>query len=77
MCLCNHQLAPKARWKLVAGNLCLCAGIVVQRFARGFQAQRSGWIDFAQGFLFGMAIVFFYWVARQSHLDCVKSETDS
>ncbi len=77
MCLRKRQLTPKSRWMLFLANLCLCSGIVVQRFARGFPAQWSGWIDFAQGFLFGMAIIFFYWVARRSRRHCANSEADS
>jgi hypothetical protein len=62
---------------LIVANFCLCAGIVVQYFAHSLHARHSGWIDFAQGFLYGMAIVFFYWVARQNRRRCANSGRES
>jgi len=62
---------------LILGNLCLCASIALPRFTRNFRSENLGWIDFVHGFLLGMALILFFWVARTSRRDRASGEAKS
>jgi len=56
----------KARIFLAIGNVCLFTGVALNLFSHDYAAHHSGWLDFARGFLLGLAITFMFFAARLS-----------
>jgi hypothetical protein len=58
MCIARRNLTPKARRFLIAGNLCLVAGLLPSILAKDFGHQHADLFDAARGFFIGLSITF-------------------
>ena len=63
MCLDRRLISRKARIFLAIGNLCLFTGVSLNLVSHNYAAHHLGWLDFARGFLLGLAIIFLFFAA--------------